>query len=158
MTQTSVIEIETPLVTEILSAQPPLVEQLSIGGVTTSPVTVDAGADTETLVLSSQGAVDLSVVEQTRTPVEVLGPRVVTVEVGDRAGPPGIPGRDGAVPTPYPFTNAATWTIRHNLGRLVEVSLLDAAAMQFDGDVEQPDLNTAVATHAVPTTGTALVI
>lgn len=91
-------------------------------------------------------------------PVAVSPPQVFQVSVGDKAGPPGAPGRDGAAPTPYPFTAAATWTVRHGLGRFVDVSLLDETGAQFDGDVEQPDLYTVVVTHAIPITGTAVVL
>jgi hypothetical protein len=81
------------------------------------------------------------------------------VTVGAPRGAPGPPGPAGASAVEFTFaTPAATWTIRHNLGRRPTVQLLDATGAQFDGDVEFPDLNTVVVTHAQPIAGAAQLI
>lgn len=114
------------------------------------------------------GAPDLVEVTVDRTDaapivVEVALPTPVEVVVGDKAGPrgpqgaPGPRGPAGSDPTVYTYTNAATWTVAHNLGRIPQVQLVDDLSAQFDADVEFPDLNTAVVTHASPKSGSVLV-
>ena len=54
-------------------------------------------------------------------------------------------------------TPSATWTISHGLGHRPIVSLIDSTGAGFDADLEYPDLNTVVATHAVPVAGFAVI-
>ena len=50
-------------------------------------------------------------------------------------------------------TPAATWTVTHSLGRYPNATALDTAQKRFWPDLQYPDLNTAVVTHAEPLAG-----
>ena len=50
-------------------------------------------------------------------------------------------------------TPAATWTVTHGLNRYPNATALDTARKRFWPDLQYPDLNTAVVTHAEPRAG-----
>ncbi len=74
-------------------------------------------------------------------------------------GPPGPAGPAGGEVFVYDRNGvpAATWTIGHDLGRKVHVTISDDDGNEVDADVANPDLNTTVITFATPFSGTALI-
>lgn len=65
----------------------------------------------------------------------------------------------GASPQAFAFaTPAATWTVPHGLGRNPMVQLVDDAGAVIDADIDFPDPNTVVVTHAQPLAGSVLLI
>lgn len=80
-------------------------------------------------------------------------PPTITILGIEERGPIGPAGTISS----YTFTAQATWTVHHNLNRFPILQLFNAAGEMFEADVECPDNNTAVVTHAVPITGTVLV-
>jgi hypothetical protein len=50
-------------------------------------------------------------------------------------------------------TPAATWTVAHSLNRYPNATALDTAQKRFWPDLQYPDLNTVVVTHAEPLAG-----
>lgn len=69
-------------------------------------------------------------------------------------GETGLPGGsfyEHSQPTP-----AGTWTIPHNLGRRVHVSVFDASGTEVKTDVDQASVNTAVLTFGAPFSGSAV--
>lgn len=100
--------------------------------------------------------------DDTRITAAVVAPPtpiVASITVAGERGPAGAEGPAGhsSAPTVFTFTNQATWTVPHNLGRYPSLELVDNAGAVFDGDIEFPDLNTAVITHASPMSGSVLV-
>lgn len=91
----------------------------------------------------------------------VVSPVEVTVDVATPGpqGPPGPPGPAGGSTYVYDREGvpAATWTITHNLGRRVHVTITDDDGREVLADVEHTDLNTTVVTFATPFSGTALI-
>jgi hypothetical protein len=90
--------------------------------------------------------------------VKAIEPSPVTLVPMPVVSLPGPPGPSGGDPSLYSFTNQATWTVTHNLGRVPLVELIDADGTVFDGDVDVTDPNVAVVTHAAPRTGSVLVL
>lgn len=74
-------------------------------------------------------------------------------------GPQGPPGATGGDPLIYDRNGipAQIWTIAHNRGRYVGVTVLLDTGEEVDSDVMQ-DLNNVVVTFASPTSGKAVVI
>lgn len=68
----------------------------------------------------------------------------------------GQKGDPGQVATFSFSTPAATWTVRHNLGRNPEVQVL-VGEEEVIADVEFPDVNTVVVTHSSPRVGSVQV-
>lgn len=92
----------------------------------------------------------------TSTPVVVTNRDRVAVAAPGPQGPPGPVGPPGgAYLTHHQFTPASTWTIPHNLGRYVQVLLLDESGVEYFADVEQSTTQVSV-THPAPTAGYAL--
>lgn len=61
---------------------------------------------------------------------------------------------------PYVHTQSvasSTWTINHNLGRLVQVQTFNATGEEFMGGVQQTSINTVVVSMTNPQAGTAVV-
>lgn len=92
--------------------------------------------------------------------VPTISVDVVSAGMQGPAGPQGPPGPDGVSYEPYVYDRAgvpaATWTIAHNLGRRVHVTVLNDDGTEVDTDVEHPDLNHTTITFAVPTSGIAI--
>ena len=55
-------------------------------------------------------------------------------------------------------TPAVTWTVNHNLGRRPHTEVYDPAGQLLLADVEHPDVNTVVITHAEPAAGSVVAI
>lgn len=71
-------------------------------------------------------------------------------------GEPGVPGAPGGQAYIHEQTTpAGTWTIIHNLGRKVHLSLFLTNGKMALTDVDQDDENTAVLTFPQPVAGTA---
>lgn len=107
-------------------------------------------------------APDVIVVEIDRGP-EVLvvtsPPIILDLSVPGVQGPPGPVGPAGGEIYLYDRAGvpAATWTIVHNLGRAVHVTIVGDDGSQVSSDVEHPDNNTVVIIFAEPFSGTALI-
>jgi hypothetical protein len=104
--------------------------------------------------------------------VDLSTPPTVTVELGSPiALTAGTPGIQGALGPPGPAgapggaffvydragVPAATWTITHNLGRAVHVTVVGDDGFAVISDTEHPDPNTVVITFAFPFSGRAFV-
>lgn len=72
------------------------------------------------------------------------------------AGPTGPPGADGGGFTFTQSIPAATWTVPHNMGRLVNVCYVADDGTVALVDAQQTDLNTLYLTFPAPTTGRAV--
>jgi hypothetical protein len=72
-------------------------------------------------------------------------------------GPQGLPGASGGGFTHTQSSPAATWTVVHNLGRMVNVFYVgdDGFAALVDAQHDN-DLNTLYLTFSTPTTGKAV--
>lgn len=73
-------------------------------------------------------------------------------------GPQGVPGSAGGSVIEF-HTNdpAGTWSITHNLNRLVFVSVVDEVGEGVLADIDQSDPNTVSIRFATPTAGKAVV-
>lgn len=74
-------------------------------------------------------------------------------------GPPGPAGPPGGAFYVYDRHGvpAATWTITHDLGRYVHVSIIGDDGREVTSDVDHPDLNHTVITFAAPFSGKAII-
>lgn len=102
------------------------------------------------------------VIESGNTCEIVLAPQsptVVDLATPGPQGPPGPAGPAGGEVFVYDRAGvpAATWTIEHDLGRRVHVTVCDDDGNEVDADVANPDLNTTVIVFATPFSGTALI-
>lgn len=102
------------------------------------------------------------VIESGNTYEIVLAPQAPTEIEQATPGPQGPPGPAGpAGGEVYVYDRAgvpaSTWTISHDLGRRVHVTVVGDDGREVDTDVEHPDLNTTVITFASPFSGTALI-
>lgn len=75
-------------------------------------------------------------------------------------GPPGPQGEPGISGTFYSYvhqqtTASDTWTITHNLANLLNISVIDSAGTQVEGDVLFQDANTVVISFSGAFSGTA---
>lgn len=89
-------------------------------------------------------------------PQGIQGPTGATGSTGP-TGPTGPQGEPGADLT-YTFTQstpAATWTINHNLGEYLNVSVVDSAGTQVYGQIDYQDANTIVVTFVAAFSGKA---
>lgn len=87
--------------------------------------------------------------------VDIAG-RFIEVEMSGGRGPPG-----GSGITDYVHTQvapSAVWTINHNLGRYVIVTLLSVGSVEIEGSVTHPSMNQVQVTFAIPVAGVARVI
>lgn len=74
------------------------------------------------------------------------------------AGPQGPSGAaGGSVFEHVQSSPSATWTINHNLGRRVHVSIFDDSGNLVLSDVEHGTVNQATVTWSSPTTGSAVI-
>jgi hypothetical protein len=83
------------------------------------------------------------VAESVSTPVEVAASSGPPGDKGDQ-GDPGIQGPPGLSGGSYAHdqsTASAIWSITHNLGYKPNVSIVDSAGSQVEGDVVYLDLN-----------------
>jgi hypothetical protein len=72
----------------------------------------------------------------------------------------GVPGPAGAAGAGFNYVHtqgvaADIWTINHNLGGYPNVTLVDNAGAEFEGEVEYPSPNTIVVTLAYSISGKA---
>jgi hypothetical protein len=74
-------------------------------------------------------------------------------------GPAPIPDPSSASDAVVFYQNSplATWTIFHNLGHAVHVTVWDSTGEVVYPEVDNPNLNVTVITFASPTTGTAII-
>lgn len=112
---------------------------------------------TTPVVITESGApVQVTISPNRSVSVVVLPQPTITVQISGARGPQGLPGASGASLT-FDFPSAsATWTVAHNLGRNPIVQLVGSDLAVFDSDVEFPDLDTVVVTHAFPITGSVV--
>lgn len=88
-------------------------------------------------------------------PAGATGPTGATGETGV-TGEQGIPG----VSETYTFDQniaSSTWTITHDLGAFLPVTVIDSSGQTVEGDVEYVDINTVILSFAAPFGGTAYV-
>lgn len=101
-------------------------------------------------------------VEVTEGSVGLPGPTGPQGPPGDSiVGPEGPAGPQGEPGIPfYSYVHtqsspSATWTIEHNLGGLLNITVIDSAGSQIEGDVVFQDLNTVVIQYSGAFSGTA---
>jgi hypothetical protein len=97
----------------------------------------------------------------TELSVALVGPQGTPGPAGEPgpSGPQGPPGPAGGDVFVYDRAGvpAATWTITHNRGRRVHVTVVNDAGTEVTSDVTHPDLNTTVITFASPFSGAAII-
>ena len=71
------------------------------------------------------------------------------------AGPPGEPGTAGGTYRHEQLTPTETWSIEHNLGFYPNITIIDTAGDQVDGDVAHVSDMTAIVTHSAAFAGIA---
>lgn len=91
-------------------------------------------------------------------PLVMLDGVIRQIFPGDTLSPASLP----VIQAPYleytQTTPAATWTIDHNFGRRVNISLFDDAGKEVFTSIEQhPPYNTVTAIYSRPRTGSAVV-
>lgn len=116
-------------------------------------------------IVESVGPISLVVVGDL-SPVPVVavglqGPRGATGDTGS-TGATGDTGAQGIPGVAETFTHdqnvaSATWTIVHNLGAFLPVTVIDSANETVEGNVHYVDINTVILSFAAPFGGTAYV-
>ncbi len=74
------------------------------------------------------------------------------------SGPQGRPGADGPPGTTYTHTQSialSVWTVLHNLGRYMSVTVVDDAGNKVEPDVTYVSINEIRITHGAAMTGRA---
>lgn len=102
--------------------------------------------------------------------IEIIdSPAEINVVEVSGLGPPGPPGEQGEIGDPGPTgppgptfayvhdqaVPAAVWTINHNLNGFPNVTVIDSAGTQVEGDVAYVSANQIVATFAAAFSGKA---
>lgn len=125
--------------------------------VTVTPDTTEVVAETsETQVLVSPASTAVVAVGE-QGPQGPPGPQGVTGPTGP-AGPIGPAGPPGG--SYYVFTQntpTTVWTIVHNMGIILPVTVIDSSGQEVEGDVDYPDLNTVVVTFSAAVAGVAYI-
>jgi hypothetical protein len=85
---------------------------------------------------------------------ELAAPQVLSLGVVGPQGPPGAPGAGGSTYTHIQSTDAAVWTVNHNLGREpAGVEVLTPGGVRVWGGVLHTSVNQLVVTFASPQQG-----
>lgn len=132
--------------------------ELTVGGDSDAlELTFGGDSDDVTIVVTEPDAINVVVAMQLTDSITCIVDEPDPVVVITGTGEKGAPGAPGGIPSVYIFTNQASWTINHNLGRIPIVTVLDASGTELTADVENPTLSMTVVTFATMASGTALV-
>jgi len=105
-------------------------------------------------VVSIAPGVTVQVAPPSRPAVVVAPPAASVVQVAPIVGPRGPIGPPGGSGFTYVQTTpAASWPVVHNLGRHPYSVLVTIGSSEVIADIDFPDLNTIVITHASPVSG-----
>lgn len=98
---------------------------------------------------------NVTVTEETVSVISVAeqGPEGIQGPVGPQGpqGPPGALGSDSYFE--QSFTNQATVTVTHNLGKRPAVTIIDSAGDEVEGEIEHAGLNQLTVTFSTSFTG-----